>query len=438
LENDDKIRLTPLVQLLMESVYHVKQSSLYGNALFLMLNSVVTSLLGFVFWHIMAANFTPNEVGIGSTLISLSTLLGTLSSIGLGLGLIRFVPLERNPCELVNTAFTITGIMAIICSLIYLAGLNIFAPLLKFMLKDYRLSIIFVGIIVCTSLSLIIDQSFVAARCTRFVFMKNLIVCLLKLPLPVLFFAELGGYGIFTATGMAVLMGLVVSFVFFMPLSFTSFSPRPVLKMGVVKDMLLYSFWNYIADFLIKSPGLIYPLMVPNLYGAEQGAYFYIAWMMTMVLAIIPTGLSQSLLSEGYHEPKKIAQLARKSLFMALGLSFAGVGFITMTSELLLGFFGQDYSQGGAAITRLLVIAVIPQSVNSLYMAVNQVKKRMNLVLIQAGALSIIALGMGFWMLKKTGPQGAAAAYVISHVMVALFAIRPMWKLITKKTFEQI
>jgi len=71
-------------------------------------------------------------------------------------------------------------------------------------------------------------------------------------------------------------------------------------------------------------------------------------------------------------------------------------------------------------------------------MAVNQVKKRMNLVLIQAGALSIIALGMGFWMLKKTGPQGAAAAYVISHVMVALFAIRPMWKLITKKTFEQI
>ena len=125
MENDDKIRLTPLVQLLMESVYHAKQSSLYGNALFLMLNSVVTSLLGFVFWHIMAANFTPNEVGIGSTLISLSTLLGTLSSIGLGLGLIRFVPLERNPCELVNTAFTITGIMAIICSLIYLAGLNI-------------------------------------------------------------------------------------------------------------------------------------------------------------------------------------------------------------------------------------------------------------------------------------------------------------------------
>ena len=164
MENDDKIRLTPLVQLLMESVYHVKQSSLYGNALFLMLNSVVTSLLGFVFWHIMAANFTPNEVGIGSTLISLSTLLGTLSSIGLGLGLIRFVPLERNPCELVNTAFTITGIMAIICSLIYLAGLNIFAPLLKFMLKDYRLSIIFVGIIVL--LSIFNNRSiFVAARC---------------------------------------------------------------------------------------------------------------------------------------------------------------------------------------------------------------------------------------------------------------------------------
>ena len=35
--------------------------------------------------------------------------------------------------------------------MIYLAGLNIFAPVLRFMLEDYRLSIIFVVIIVYTS-----------------------------------------------------------------------------------------------------------------------------------------------------------------------------------------------------------------------------------------------------------------------------------------------
>ena len=158
----------------------MRQSSLYGNAFFLMLNSAATSLLGFVFWNIMAANFTPNQVGIGSTLISSSILLGTLSNMGLGIGLIRFVPLEKNACRLVNAAFTITCIMAVTCSLIYLAGLNIFAPVLGFMLDDYRLSIVFVVIIVCTSLSLITDQSLVAARCARFVFWKNLITCVLK------------------------------------------------------------------------------------------------------------------------------------------------------------------------------------------------------------------------------------------------------------------
>lgn len=434
--NDEKIARTALVHI-RESIEHVQQSSLFGNAFFLMLNSAATSLLGFVFWKIMAANFTPNQVGIGSTLISSSILLGTLSNMGLGIGLIRFVPLEKNACRLVNAAFTITCIMAVACSLICLAGLNIFAPVLRFMLEDYRLSIIFVVIIVCTSLSLITDQSLVAARCARFVFWKNLITCILKLPLPVLLFTWLGGYGIFAATGTAIVIGLVVSWIFFLPLSFVDYSPRPVFRLGIIHNILLYSFWNYIADFLTKAPGLVYPLMVSNICGADQGAYFYIAWMMTMVLAVIPTGISQSLLSEGSHQPEKLAQLARKSIFMALGLSFAGIIFITVTGGWLLGFFGSDYSQEGTAIARLLAISVIPQCINSLFMTVNQVKKRMNLILIQTGALSTIALGIGFWMLNKIGPQGVATAYVMAHGTVALFAIRPMWNLINEKIFNQ-
>ena len=73
--NGEKMTLIALVHILRELVRRVQQSSLYGNAFFLMLNSAATSLLGFVFWNIMAANFTPNQVGIGSTLISSSILL---------------------------------------------------------------------------------------------------------------------------------------------------------------------------------------------------------------------------------------------------------------------------------------------------------------------------------------------------------------------------
>lgn len=88
-----------------------KHSSLYNNAFYLMLNTVCTSVLGFVFWVMMARYFSSSDVGIGSALNSASGLVASFAGLGLGIGLVRFVPkLKEGVVRLINSAFTLAGV----------------------------------------------------------------------------------------------------------------------------------------------------------------------------------------------------------------------------------------------------------------------------------------------------------------------------------------
>lgn len=422
-----------VLRLLSCLINQVRKSSLYSNAFYLMLNNVTTSLLGFVFWNIMTRFFPPTQVGIGSALLAASVLIGVLSNMGLGIGLVRFIPGEGEKAgRLVNATFTMTGIMSVLGSLIYLLGIEQWSPGLHFIIDDFWLLVLFVLFTVGTTLSIMTDQSLVASRSARFVFWKNLFVCLFKLPLPVLVMAHLEGYGIFAATGTAILIGILLSWFFFLPLVYRDYSPRPVFEGSLVQKMLSYSFCNYLADLMNRAPTLIYPLMVLNFYGAEQSAYFYIAWMLSMVLEVIPTGMAQSLFVEGSFEPEKLGEFTRKSLTLALALSLTGAGVMILAAGWFLQFFGTGYAENGVTVVRLLAIAVIPQCVNALFLAINQVQKRVGLIVTQSAVLAALALVLGPWMLREAGSVGIAKAYVLAHLTVAFLVLGPLWNLIKK------
>ena len=416
-------RLRPLPVLLNK----VRRSSLYGNAFYLMLNSVATSLLGFVFWNVMARFFPPAQVGIGSALVAASMLVGTLANLGLGAALIRFLPeAGEKRTQLINASFTLSGILAVGGSLIYLAGAGHWSPALVFVRDNTWLLAFFVLFTAAAALSTLADQALVAGRSTRYVFWKNTIISLLKLPLPVLVLARLNGYGIFAGTGVAVAAGVLLAWFMFLPSVYPGYCPRPAWVGGAVKQMLPYSFANYLANLLNSAPGFVYPLMVLNTLGPEKSAYFYIAWMMTMVLAVIPGGMAQSLFAEGSHEQQKLAQNGRRALALSLLLSLPAVGAMVVLGGWLLHFFGPAYAQNGAGAVRYLALAVIPQCVNVLFITVNQVKKRVYLIVIQTSVLSFISLGAGWWLLGRFGLNGIGSAYALAHFAVAAVVVWPL------------
>ena len=69
-----------------KSIYqHVMTDPLYKNSIFNMSGTFILGGLGFVFWIIIARLYKTENVGIGTTLISILTLLSSFTIMGLGL-----------------------------------------------------------------------------------------------------------------------------------------------------------------------------------------------------------------------------------------------------------------------------------------------------------------------------------------------------------------
>ncbi|TEB14374.1 Polysaccharide biosynthesis protein [Pelotomaculum sp. FP] len=422
-------------RIFLDLYFKWRNTPLYNNAIYLMLNNITTCLLGFAFWTIIARFFTPSQVGIGASLIAASSLIGVLAEMGLKIGLIRFVPESReNAALLINAAFTLAGLLSLIGGLIYLVGIKIWSPALGFIQEDTLLLLMFLIFTITNTLSGLTDGSLIAGRATKYVLLKNTLASILKILLSIFIFAHLEGFGIFAGNGVSFAVAVLTAWLLFLPNVYKGYLPRPVVAKEIMQKVLPYSFANYMANMLNQSPQFIYPLMVLNVLGPEYSAYFYIVWMMTMVLVVIPNGVSQSLLAEGSHNPHKMGRDGRSVLYLSLALSVPAVVAMIVMAGWLLHFFGPGYAENGAPVFRFLALAIIPQCVNTLYITVNQVRKQVYLIIVQTGFLAIVAIGVGYWWFSRAGLPGLGMAYLLAHSVLALVVIRPLLKVLKEKS----
>ena len=98
---------------------HIKDP-LYRNALLLITSSAVATGLGFFFWMVVARLYTETEVGFGAAIISAMSLLAALSRLGFGFTIIRFLPKAKDPQQMINSCFTLSGIVSLALAAILL------------------------------------------------------------------------------------------------------------------------------------------------------------------------------------------------------------------------------------------------------------------------------------------------------------------------------
>ena len=99
---------------------HLLRTPLFTNAFYLWANTAGAVVAGFAFWALVARLYDTDEVGLGSAALSIAVLLATFSHLGLGMGLIRFLPGsgEGGP-RLANAAFTTSAVAAVILSVVF-------------------------------------------------------------------------------------------------------------------------------------------------------------------------------------------------------------------------------------------------------------------------------------------------------------------------------
>jgi O-antigen/teichoic acid export membrane protein len=406
-------------------VEHIK-SPLYRNSFFLMANTVVTSGLGFFFWMVVARFYTEAEVGWGSAIISAMSLLVLLSIPGFGAALIRFLPKAEKPQDMINSCLTISGIIAVALAVIFVAGLDIWSPALGFIKENVIFSAAFVFFVLALTLSGVIGSVFIASRRADFVLSKNAIFSLLKIPLPILLVLFFHAFGIAASWGIATAVALAVALFLFVPRVQKQYKPAPGLNLGVIGSMWRYSAGSYLAHLFEAAPALVLPIMVVNLLGAAQNAYFYVAWMIAALLSAIPTAVSQSLFAEGAHFEDKLWGNVGKSLKFVFLLLVPAVIVVLLVGKWLLLLFGEGYSINGLLLLRILCISSLFMGINRIYTSTLRVEDRMRELALVFGFITVATLLGSYFIMPETGMAGIGYVWLAAQGIVSIYAISAM------------
>jgi O-antigen/teichoic acid export membrane protein len=400
------------------------KNPLYSNAIYLVATGASNTLLNFVFWIIVARFYSQADVGLAGAVLSGMSLVGGLAHLGLGTGLIRYLPhAEEDARGMVNTALTAGALFSAVGAVIFVAGTGWWSPGLVFLRHSYWYAAAFVVFTVAATALAIVDQAFVAYRKAGFVLVRTFFSGLFRLALPVLLAASLHSFGIFTSWGAASLFTLALCLILLLPRIQRGYRFSFTIKKNVTKGILSFSILNHIADFLWNSPGVILTLIVINLMGAETNAYFYIAWGIGNTLAMASNAVATSLFAEGSHEEAKLGTNLWKSLKMVFLILVPVVVLVLLLADKLLLLFGSTYSVYGTALLRLLAISSLPTAINISYFAVKRVRGQLIGLLTLSMLSAGIILGLSYLLLPRIGIIGVGFANLGAQTVITFIAI---------------
>jgi O-antigen/teichoic acid export membrane protein len=386
---------------------------LYKSSMWLIADSVVATGLGFFFWAINTRLFSPEEVGIASTLLAAAGLRVVLSQLGFDVAFMRYLPGLKKKNNMINSCFSVGAIAAFILGLAFVLNVNEILPELGLLKENILYGAFFVVFVVFDLLSVLLGSVFIALRGSRLVFYRDVTFGILKLLFPFLF-VTLGAYGIFSSWMVAVIASFVLI------LLYSGYKIRFEIHKRVIKNIFRFTTVNYASNFLSIAPGLVLPLMITHLINPTTTAYFYIDWMIASMLFVIPIAVSKSLLTEGSRGQKNLKKKVNKALGFTYVLLFFAVLFTFTLSKPLLMLFGGEYSANAFGLLRVLALSSLPLAVNVIYISVQNVRHNIKAVIATNFVITFGTLGLSYAFIHH-GILMVGISWLIIHAIVACY-----------------
>jgi O-antigen/teichoic acid export membrane protein len=396
----------------------------YANSISLVFNSAMGAGLGFFYWMIVARIYHPQEVGLGSAVISASSLLAFLGSLGLGNGLIRFLPNSgKKAPSLINTSLTIGGIFALLVSVVFLVGLPWWNPNLSFVSDNPVFSTAFVCFIVVITIMGLVNQVFISLGRSDLTIIQSAVSGVVKMGIVVVMAAAFKTFGIFASWGLGATAALLISLIFLVPGLMHGYRPMPGFNSQVARETIQFSFGNFIADGLGNTPGWLLPLIIVSLKGGEANAYFYVSWALSGLVFAIPNATSLSIFAEGSGEESSIPRNLRRSLKLMAMLVIPAVLLMFLLGNKLLLLFGGSYSEGGKSLLLLLTISVFPLGFNVNYLGILRVQKKIKEMIILIAITVVVILPLSYFLIRHYGILGSGYAWLAGQCAIIVYTL---------------
>jgi O-antigen/teichoic acid export membrane protein len=392
---------------------------LLSNSFFLALNAGTQAAVSFVFWLLNSHLYSAGQIGTATTLLSGAVTISWISLFGFNSTFIRFLPDSRQPNEEINTGLLMVFATGLVAALLYVAIVPLVVPRLGLVRASFSFAAGFIVLTAFMGVNLVTDSVFIAFRKVPYnVLVDGAIQGAVKLALPVLL-VGLGAYGVFMSWGLAALVAVAASIVFMTQI--VGYRPRLRVSPGVLRRTWNYSAANYGANLLALCPPLAIPLIVLDMRGPRQAAFYFVAYQVANLLFALGWAVSTSFFAEGSHEGSDLASLLRRSAkVIALVCIPCGI-FVAATGHWILLMFGLAYSVGGTSTLAILALSTPLVALSSTAMMVLRITKQLRALVLATAVYAAVIVGLALLGARR-GLPWVAAAYVVGTTAAGLLA----------------
>ena len=417
------------------------KTPLYRNAFYILLTTIVGSGLGLFFWIVAYRFYQINDAGYAITMVNTATFLAAVASLGLPIALIRFLPETDDPTALINSALTVSGVVAAVLSFVFMLGIPLWAPGLagNFARPDSSRQAWILVVVITTmayAFGMVLDQAAIAARRADLFFWRIVMFSITKIPLPVFFVIwfkdPLGGVmGIYLSWSIAYGITVLVAGFLFLPRVIPGYRPRPRFSRRRLRPMFAFTMGNWSATMIGSAGGLLLPLIIinalPAASAAKSTAVYYAASTFAAILSVIPGATMTSLYAEASQKNAQRRTDERRAIVLSLALLAPGILAMWVFGDRLLGLlFDLDPRTVGlaAGLPQLLSLASIPVFLNSVYSTRVRVLKKTAPLIVSAAIATVVTLALGYLFLLSYGLFGLAAAVVLGQAAATPYLFR--------------
>jgi O-antigen/teichoic acid export membrane protein len=358
-----------------------RNQDLLRNAGSLAATTGLTSIFGFVFTIVAARSFSANQVGWGNAAINAMQLFGTIGMFGLNTMLIGELPKRgRDRGGLFAASMATSAIGSAILGLIFAVIVGLYfsdAHHLPGIGGTPAEVLLFVVGTSLTGTLLVFDEGTIGLLRGGVQLWRNMALSAIKLvalPLTAVLVHTTTGVGI----SLAYVIGMVGSVV---PASIlllrggTKLYHRP--DFGALRRLLPVAINHNWLNLAMATPSRIIPIVVTVVVGGEKSAVFYVCWMITSLLFMVPVHLGTVLFALASASPQVVAEKLRFVLRISLLIGLPVMAVLAVSAHFMLGFYdtpanGYIYSHLGTIPLWLLVIGYIPQMPRAQFIAVSR------------------------------------------------------------------
>jgi len=410
-------------KLLLLNIPRYLKEPLIKNSIFLMFTSISSAGSGFIFWIFAARYYSPIEVGIASALVSSMGVIITLSLLGFDISLVKYLLKEKNQSDILTTCLITSVTFSLFLSLIFTLGIDIWPPSVQFINPSFFVASLFALFTAFGVVQSLQQQGvFLGFRKTEYSAIQTIVTLTRIVVIPIL--VPFGAIGVFIAYGITPILSVFLGFYFINRI--IQYQPKFSLNTNTLKQVFGYSINNYFARVFEQLPNFLLPLLVTAVLGAEENAYFFIAWQIAYMTLMIPRWTSVSLFAEGTVSERSLYGNFKKAFLLILILLCVVIISIIIFGKFVLFMFGSSYVEHSYQILLILLIASVPFSINALYGTLKRLQNNTGTVIVLYGSILLITMVLGLISISAYGVAGVAWAWVVTNSLVSIGVILRM------------